>query len=92
MSCGKHHDVDCDEILKRMVLFVDHELEDADLHEIQRHLDECAPCLADYDLERTVKTLVARACHDQAPETLRRRIQVRIRQVHVQVTETRLDG
>ena len=28
----------------------------------RRHLDECAPCLQSYDLQRTVKALVARSC------------------------------
>jgi mycothiol system anti-sigma-R factor len=91
MSCGGEHDKDCDEILARMVFFVDHELADADTAEIQQHLDECAPCLADYDLERTVKALVARSCCDQAPQRLRERVLVRIREVHVQVTEDRAE-
>lgn len=92
MSCGGEHDKDCAEVLARMVFFVDHELADADCAEIQRHLDECAPCLADYDVERTVKALVARSCCDQAPQQLRERVRVSIREVHVRVTETRLDG
>jgi mycothiol system anti-sigma-R factor len=92
MSCGGEHDKDCAEILARMEFFIDHELEDADVHEIQRHLDECGPCLADYGIERTVKALVARSCCDPAPRDLRERVLVRIREVHVQVTETRLDG
>jgi mycothiol system anti-sigma-R factor len=92
MSCGDQHDQDCAEILARLVFFVDHELADADTAQIQRHLDECAPCLADYDVERTVKALVARSCCDQAPRHLRERVLVRIREVHVQVTETRLEG
>jgi mycothiol system anti-sigma-R factor len=92
MSCGDHHDVDCADILARMVFFVDHELENADLERIQQHLDECAPCLAEQQIEQTVKALVARSCCDQAPEHLRRRIAVSIREVHVQVTERRLDG
>jgi mycothiol system anti-sigma-R factor len=87
MSCGGEHGKDCDEILARLVFFVDHELQTADTVEIQRHLDECAPCLADYDLERTVKALVARSCGDQAPQHLRERVLVRIREVHVHVID-----
>ena len=29
MSCGEHHDVDCSEILQRVYVFIDNELEDA---------------------------------------------------------------
>ena len=50
---------DCSEVLGRVFFFLDNELEQADCAEIQHHLDECGPCLARYDLERTVKTLVA---------------------------------
>ena len=79
----------CEEILARMVFFVDNELDDADCATIQQHLDDCGPCLADFDVERAVKALVARSCCETAPEELRERVRVSIRQVHVteQVTE-----
>ena len=92
MSCGKPHDQDCSEVLERMFFFIDHELADADYTEIQQHLDECAPCLQKYDLERTVKALVARSCPEHAPESLRDRVLMSIRHIQVQITETRLDA
>ena len=73
----------CEEVLARLVFFVDNELDDADCATIQQHLDDCAPCLADYDVERSVKALVARSCCETAPEELRERVRVSIRQVHV---------
>ena len=87
MSCGKPHDTDCTEILDRMFSFIDNELADADCSEIQHHLDECGPCLAKYDLERTVKTLVSRSCTEVAPDGLRDRVLLSIRQVQVKITE-----
>jgi mycothiol system anti-sigma-R factor len=75
-------DVDCARALERMFSFIDNELPGADFAEIQRHLDECAPCLGKYDLERTVKALVARSCSERAPESLRQRVLVHIREVH----------
>ncbi len=92
MSCGKPHDQDCSEVLERMFFFIDHELADADYAEIQHHLDECAPCLQKYDLERKVKALVARSCPEHAPQGLRDRVLTSIRQVQVQITETRTFG
>ena len=89
MSCGKPHDQDCSEVLERMFFFIDNELADADCAEIQQHLEECAPCLQKYDLERTVKALVARSCPEHAPERLRERVLLSIRHVQVQITETR---
>ena len=78
---------DCSEVLSRVFFFLDNELEQADQREIQHHLDECGPCLARYDLERTVKALVARSCSETAPEGLRQRVMLSIRQVQVRITE-----
>ena len=96
-SPEQHSHKDCSEVLGRVFFFLDNELEQADCEEIQQHLDECGPCLAKYDLERTVKSLVARSCHEVAPEGLRQRVLLRLQQVqvqvHVQESEARrLDG
>jgi mycothiol system anti-sigma-R factor len=77
---------DCSEVLGRVFFFLDNELEQADCNQIQQHLDDCGPCLARYDLERTVKTLVARSCTEVAPEGLRQKVMLSIRQVQVQIT------
>ena len=81
--CGAGSGGNCAEVLARMVFFIDNELDDADCATIQQHLDDCGPCLADYDVERAVKALVARSCCETAPEELRERVRVSIRQVHV---------
>jgi len=81
-------DGDCSEVLERVFLFIDNELEGADCGHIQRHLDECGPCLAKYDLEQTVKALVARSCAERAPESLRDKVLLSIRRVQVE-TSTR---
>jgi mycothiol system anti-sigma-R factor len=90
MSCGKHHETDCSEVLERVFFFIDNELETADCQQIQEHLDECGPCLDKFDLERTVKSLVARSCSEHAPDGLRDKVLLRIRQVQVEITETRI--
>ena len=87
MSCGKHHDKDCSEVLERVFFFIDNELPTADSSEIQEHLEECAPCLQSYDLQKTVKALVARSCMEHAPESLRQRVRVQIQQIQVTYTE-----
>ena len=48
-------------------------------------LPECGPCLAKYDLERTVKSLVARSCSEQAPNELRDKVLLRIREVQITI-------
>ena len=76
---------DCSEVIHQIFVFIDNELDQASCGEIQQHLDECGPCLAKYDLERTVKSLVARSCSEQAPDALREKVLVRIRQVQISI-------
>jgi mycothiol system anti-sigma-R factor len=91
MSCGNHHDTDCSEVLERMFFFIDNELQTADRSVIEHHLEECGPCLAKFDLERTVKALVQRSCSEHAPAGLRDKVLLRIRQVQVGISETHRD-
>ena len=91
MSCGKHHDTECSEVLERVFFFIDNELQTADRSVIAHHLDECGPCLAKYDLERTVKQLVQRSCSEHAPAGLRDKVLLRIREVQVEIVETQRD-
>jgi mycothiol system anti-sigma-R factor len=78
---------ECADFLERIVYFIDNELDEADCSEVQVHLDECGPCLEKYDLQRTVKTIVARSCTEAAPAELRDRVLYRIREVQVRITE-----
>jgi mycothiol system anti-sigma-R factor len=91
MSCGRPHDKDCSEVLGELFLFLDNELDSASKDDIRQHLEECGPCLAEYGLEQVVKALVARSCGEHAPERLRQRVLVQIRQVSV-ITEVRRPG
>jgi mycothiol system anti-sigma-R factor len=80
-------DQTCAEFLERIVCLLDNELDPVDVAEVKAHLDECAPCLRNYDLQRTVKALVARSCCETAPESLRQRVRIQIREVQVHYTE-----
>jgi mycothiol system anti-sigma-R factor len=91
MSCGDPHDKDCSEVLQRVYVFIDRELDEADHSEIQQHLDECGPCLREVDLERMVKALVARSCHEKAPVELRQRVMFSIRQVQMDMRRGSLE-
>ena len=79
------HDPDCSEVIHQIFTFIDNEMDQADCAVIQKHLDECGPCLAKYDLERTVKSLVARSCSEKAPQDLRDKVLVRIREVQISI-------
>ncbi|MDX6359406.1 MAG: hypothetical protein QOH37_2460 [Nocardioidaceae bacterium] len=81
-------DESCADFLERIVYFLDNELDEDDVADVRVHLDECAPCLQNYDLQRTVKAMVARSCHETAPEGLRQRVRVQIQQIQVRYTES----
>jgi mycothiol system anti-sigma-R factor len=78
---------ECADFLERIVYFLDNELDADDVSAVRLHLDSCNPCLERYDLQRTVKAVVARSCTESAPDELRRRVLLRIREVQVQITE-----
>ena len=67
----------CREVLQRAYLFLDGEvLSHEERTQIQVHLDECAPCLEHYGLEREMVFVTARLRgKTECPEKLRSRIQ-----------------
>jgi mycothiol system anti-sigma-R factor len=86
MSCGTPHDTDCAEVIEKVYLYLDGEIDDETRHKLREHLDECAPCLRKYGVEQDVKALVARCCgSDVAPEGLRERLTVRSQEVRVEL-------
>jgi mycothiol system anti-sigma-R factor len=80
MSCGKPHETDCSEVLAEVWLFLDHECDAARRKLLERHLDECQPCLAEYGLDEKLKKLLATKCAgDRAPAELKERLRASIR-------------
>lgn len=91
MSPDENIKPDCGQALENLYLFIDHEMDDASCDEIEAHIKSCSPCLDEYDLERVVKSLVSRSCHEVAPEPLRDKVIFTIRTVQVEITEQRID-
>jgi len=86
VSCGNPHGTDCREVLGRVFEYLDGELGEIDVVRIRQHLEECAPCLSEYDLDVMLKALIRRSCAcEAAPETLRARIMVHISEVRLQL-------
>jgi mycothiol system anti-sigma-R factor len=82
MSCGKPHETDCAEVLAEVWLFLDHECDTARRKLLERHLDECQPCLAEYGLDEKLKKLLATKCSgDRAPAELKDRLRASIRTI-----------
>ena len=84
MSCGRPHEMPCEEVLALVYDFLDGEIDDDARHRIAEHLDECGPCLRKFGLEQAVKQVVQRSCAcPNAPERLRVQIITTIRRVSV---------
>jgi mycothiol system anti-sigma-R factor len=74
--------IDCDDVLKDLYLYLDDESDAGLRNRIRQHLDGCAPCLKQYGLEQDVRSLIARCCgSDRAPVELHERILTRITEV-----------
>jgi mycothiol system anti-sigma-R factor len=78
---------ECTEFIERIVYYLDNELAEDDIVEVRLHLDGCGPCHELYDVQRAIKTLVARSCAERAPEDLRARVRYSIHGVQVRTTD-----
>jgi mycothiol system anti-sigma-R factor len=58
MGCGKPHETLCTDVLFQVYSYLGGELGAPGAAKIRQHLDECGPCLREYGLEETVKSLV----------------------------------
>jgi mycothiol system anti-sigma-R factor len=73
-------------VLDKVYGYLDGEMDDSDCAKVRQHLDECGPCLREYGLEESVKRLVAKHCGcDPAPDGLRTKVLVRIREIQATI-------
>jgi mycothiol system anti-sigma-R factor len=88
VSCGNPHEIECDQILNEVYLYLDLECADERRAAIQHHLDECTSCLREYGIEQEVRAIVARCCGgDRAPQALRERLRIKLAALRVDVRE-----
>ncbi|GIJ00179.1 mycothiol system anti-sigma-R factor [Sediminihabitans luteus] len=69
---------ECEHALSHLYDYLDSEMTAEDEARMRAHIAHCSPCLAELSAEELVKQLVRRSCHEQAPESLRLRIQAQI--------------
>ncbi len=65
---------ECTDAVHRLYHFLDGELTGDKRAQIQRHLDECLPCLEAFDFEAELRIVIAQRCREQVPDSLRNRI------------------
>ena len=66
--------VNCEEVLKHLVAYLDHETDAHTTAEIERHLEECRSCFSRAYFEKQLKARLRAAGSRAAPERLRARI------------------
>ncbi len=87
MSCADDPNA-CDDVLHDVWMFLDNELDPERRARVQRHLDDCSPCLEEAGIDSKLKALLARKCGgDHAPEQLRTRIAASLVQQRIDVVD-----
>lgn len=64
----------CEEVIERLMEFLDRELDAATEGEIARHMETCRACFSRAEFERKLRRRVSETGAARAPESLRRRI------------------
>jgi anti-sigma factor (TIGR02949 family) len=73
---GHDHDgptADCDEAVAELYAFLDGELDDAVLIQVETHLRRCSPCLEAFDFEADLRRVIAAKCSEQVPPDIKAR-------------------
>jgi mycothiol system anti-sigma-R factor len=67
--------IDCERALKEIELFLDGELDPRERELLRAHLGDCPPCGDRAEFQSRLKGLLARTCSQDAPASLRARIE-----------------
>lgn len=64
----------CEEVIERLMEFLDRELDSTTDREIARHMETCRACFSRAEFERKLRVRVGETGDVKAPDSLRRRI------------------
>ena len=67
-------DVGCEQALKRLVEFVDHELSESEHDSVEQHLRICRNCCSRMEFERRLKERLSALSTEDVPSTTRDRV------------------
>jgi mycothiol system anti-sigma-R factor len=76
-----HDKKECSEAVELLYHYIDGQLTDERRILIQRHLDDCPPCLDAFDFEAELRVVLAHKCREQVPDRLRLRVARAIRAI-----------
>lgn len=66
--------LNCDEVITKLLEFLDRELDPETEQDMARHLEECRACFTRAEFERRLRAKVMEAGEVEAPARLRRRV------------------
>jgi len=72
------NDINCEEALKQLLAFIDHELADGDRESLEHHLRACRSCFSRAEFERHLKGKLRALASDDTSGTTRDRIKALI--------------
>ena len=70
----QHEHGTCEEALTELYTFLDGELTVEKREHIRVHLDDCNPCLEQYDFEAELRIVIAAQCKESVPQSLKEKI------------------
>jgi anti-sigma factor (TIGR02949 family) len=68
------HDMGCEQALKRLVEFVDHELPESEHEGVEQHLRICRNCCSRIEFESRLKERLSALSTQEVPSTTRDRV------------------
>jgi len=82
----EHDEFDCSRARLQLYEYLDGEMDRDDCAKLREHLQQCGPCLQEYDVDQMLKALVRRSCGcEAAPRELRMQIMARITSINMTV-------
>jgi anti-sigma factor (TIGR02949 family) len=66
--------LNCEDVIGKLLDYLDRELDADTQHDIERHLETCRGCFSRAEFERRLKARVTEAGAAKAPDSLRRRV------------------
>ena len=66
--------IDCEQALKRIFEYIDHELGEHQHSALEQHLRTCKSCFSRMEFERRLKEKLGALCDDEVPPQLGERI------------------
>lgn len=71
---GSLAEVDCEEAVRQLYIYLDGELTEIRRHEITLHLDACGHCSGAAGFEAELRAVISSRCKERVPDSLIRRV------------------